>query len=133
MQLESIFPLWADLRRYQRDWFAREVGAGLGIAAIAIPIGIAYPAIMGLSPASGLYATIFPLVAYALFGSSRLLVIGPDTATCTVVASSLVLLGSGIADQHLALVTSFAVVVGVLCLLAGRLRLGFIADFLSYP
>lgn len=133
MQLESIFPLWADLQRYQRDWFTRDIGAGLGIAAIAIPIGIAYPAIMGLSPASGLYATIFPLIAYALFGSSRLLVIGPDTATCTVVASSLVLLGSGTADQHLALATSFAVVVGILCLLAGRLRLGFIADFLSYP
>jgi high affinity sulfate transporter 1 len=133
MQIESVFPLWGDLQRYQRDWFSRDVAAGLGIAAIAIPIGIAYPAIMGLPPATGLYATIFPLVAYALFGSSRLLVIGPDTATCTVVASSVVLLGSAATDQRIAIVTSFAIAVGILCLLAARLRLGFIADFLSYP
>ncbi|HWA43066.1 MAG TPA: SulP family inorganic anion transporter [Hypericibacter adhaerens] len=133
MQLETIFPLWADLRRYQRDWLTRDVTAGLGIAAIAIPIGIAYPAIMGLPPASGLYATIFPLVAYALFGPSRLLVIGPDTATCTVVASSLIQLDIAATDQRLALATSFAVLVGLLCLLAAKLRLGFIANFLSYP
>lgn len=133
MQLETIFPLWADLQRYQRDWLSRDVMAGLGIAAIAIPIGIAYPAIMGLPPATGLYATIFPLIAYALFGPSRLLIIGPDTATCTVVASSLIQLDVAATDQRLALATSFAVVVGLLCLLAARLRLGFIANFLSYP
>jgi high affinity sulfate transporter 1 len=133
MQIDSVFPLWGDLQHYQRDWFGRDVAAGLGIAAIAIPIGIAYPAIMGLPPATGLYATIFPLVAYALFGSSRLLVIGPDTATCTVVASSVALLGSAATDQRIAIVTSFAILVGILCLLAARLRLGFIANFLSYP
>lgn len=133
MQIETVFPLWSDLQRYQRDWASRDLTAGLGIAAIAIPIGIAYPAIMGLPPATGLYATIFPLIAYALFGPSRLLVIGPDTATCTIVASSLIQLDVGATDQRLALATSFAVVVGLLCLVAARLRLGFIANFLSYP
>jgi sulfate permease, SulP family len=133
MQIETIIPLWGDLRRYRREWLARDITAGLGVAAIAIPIGIAYPAIMGLPPATGLYATIFPLVAYAFFGSSRQLIVGPDTAACTVLASSLIQLGADTTDQRVALATSFAVLVGVLCLLAARLRLGFIANFLSRP
>jgi high affinity sulfate transporter 1 len=133
MQLETILPIWADLRRYHREWLTRDLVAGLGIAAIAIPIGIAYPSIAGLPPTTGLYATIFPLVAYALFGSSRQLIVGPDTAVCTVLASSLIHLGADTLDERVALATSFAVLVGVLCLLANRLRLGFIADFLSRP
>ena len=133
MQLETIFPLWADLRGYHREWLPRDITAGLGIAAIAIPIGIAYPAIAGLPPATGLYATIFPLVAFALFGSSRQLIVGPDTAACTVLASSLIQLGANTTDQRVALATSFAVLVGILCLVAARLRLGFIANFLSRP
>jgi sulfate permease, SulP family len=133
MQLETIFPIWADLRGYHRDWLSHDITAGLGIAAIAIPIGIAYPAIAGLPPATGLYATIFPLVAFALFGSSRQLIVGPDTAACTVLASSLIQLGANSTDQRVALATSFAVLVGILCLVAARLRLGFIANFLSRP
>lgn len=133
MQVETILPIWADLRRYRREWLADDLLAGLGIAAIAIPIGIAYPAIAGLPPVIGLYATIFPLIAYALFGSSRQLVVGPDTAATTVLASSLVLLSAGTVDERVALAGSLAVGVGVLCLLANRLRLGFIADFLSRP
>ena len=133
MRVETILPLWSDLRRYRREWFAHDLLAGLGIAAIAIPIGIAYPAIAGLPPATGLYATIFPLAAYALFGSSRQLIVGPDTAVCTVLASALIQLSADAVDQRVALATSFAVLAGVLCLLANRARLGFIADFLSRP
>jgi len=133
VQVETILPIWTDLRRYRREWLSHDILSGLGIAAIAIPIGIAYPAIMGLPPATGLYATIFPLVAYALFGSSRQLIVGPDTAACTVLASSLFQLGASTTDQRVALATSFAVLVGLLCLLAARLRLGFIANFLSRP
>jgi high affinity sulfate transporter 1 len=133
MQVETILPIWADLRRYRREWLADDLVAGLGIAAIAIPIGIAYPAIAGLPPVTGLYATIFPLLAYALFGSSRQLVVGPDTAASTVLASSLILLGAGTVDARVAFAGSLAVGVGILCLLANRLRLGFVADFLSRP
>lgn len=133
MRVERILPIWADLRRYRRGWLADDLVAGLGIAAIAIPIGIAFPAIAGLPPVTGLYATIFPLVAYALFGSSRQLVVGPDTATATVLATALILLDADTADERVALASAFAVLVGVLCLLANRLRLGFIADFLSHP
>jgi sulfate permease, SulP family len=133
MQVETILPIWADLRRYRREWLAHDLLAGLGIAAIAIPIGVAYPAIAGPPPVTGLYATIFPLVAYGLFGSSRQLVVGPDTAASTVLAASLILLSADTVDERVALASSFAVLVGVLCLLANRLRLGFIADFLSHP
>ena len=133
MQVETILPIWADLRRYRREWLADDLLAGLGIAAIAIPIAIAYPAIAGLPPSTGLYATILPLVAYGLFGSSRQLIIGPDTATATVLASALVLLSAATVDERVALASSLAVLVGILCLLANRLRLGFVADFLSHP
>jgi high affinity sulfate transporter 1 len=133
LQLDTVFPIWADLRRYRRGWLIHDLVAGLGVAAIAIPIAIAYPSIAGLPPATGLYATMFPLVAYAVFGSSRQLIVGPDTAVCTVLASSLVRLGADAVDERVALATCFAVVVGILCLLANRLRLGFIADFLSRP
>lgn len=133
MQVETILPIWADLRRYRREWLADDFLAGIGIAAIAIPIGIAYPAIAGLPPVTGLYATIFPLVAYALFGSSRQLVVGPDTAASTVLASALILLSADTVGERVALASSLAVLVGVVCLLANRLRLGFIADFLSHP
>src|SRR5215470_4839343 len=133
MQIETLFPIWTDLRNYDRAWFPRDLLAGLGVAAIAMPIGIAYPAIAGLPPATGLYASIFPLAAYALFGSSRQLIVGPDTAACTVLASALIQLGADTIDQRVALATSFALLVGALCLLANRMRLGFIADFLSRP
>ena len=133
MQVETILPIWADLRRYRREWLADDFLAGVGIAAIAIPIGIAYPAIAGLPPVTGLYATIFPLIAYALFGSSRQLVVGPDTAASTVLASALILLSADAAGERVALASSLAVLVGVFCLLANRFRLGFIADFLSHP
>jgi high affinity sulfate transporter 1 len=133
MRIERVFPIWSDLRQYRRDWFARDLVAGLGIAAIALPIGIAYPAIAGLPPVTGLYATIFPLLGYALFGSSRQLVVGPDTAVCTVLASSLILLGVQATDQRVALAGTFAILVGLLCLVAARLRLSFIANFLSRP
>jgi high affinity sulfate transporter 1 len=133
MRIERVFPIWSDLRQYRRDWLARDLVAGLGIAAIALPIGIAYPAIAGLPPVTGLYATIFPLLGYALFGSSRQLVVGPDTAVCTVLASSLLQLGVLATDQGVALASALAILVGLLCIVAARLRLAFIANFLSRP
>src|SRR5262252_2509088 len=100
MQVATLLPVWTDLQRYRREWLAHDLLAGCGIAAIAMPIGIAYPAIAGLPPVTGLYATIFPLVAYALFGSSRQLIVGPDTAACTVLASALLQLGADTVDQR---------------------------------
>src|SRR5215469_8776474 len=87
--LESALPIIAQLRSYQVRWLSKDVTAGLAIAAVALPIGIAYPAIAGLPPVAGLYASIFPLIGYGIFGSSRQLIVGPDAATLTILAASL--------------------------------------------
>ena len=79
--LRAAFPIVA--QSYRSEWFLRDVTAGLAIAAVALPIGVAYPAIAGLPPVVGLYASILPLVGYAIFGSSRQLIVGPDAATLT--------------------------------------------------
>jgi len=80
----AIFPILGQLESYRTEWFLRDVTAGLAIAAVALPIGVAYPAIAGLPPVVGLYSRILPLVAYAIFGSSRQLIVGPDAATLTI-------------------------------------------------
>src|SRR5262249_13905209 len=108
--------------------------AGLAIAAVALPIGVAYPAIAGLPPIVGLYASILPLIGYAIFGSSRQLIVGPDAATLTILAASLAQISSTASEPQRVLVSAvFAIAVGVMCLLAGACRLGFIANFLSRP
>jgi hypothetical protein len=87
--LRAAFPIVAQLESYRSEWFLKEVTAGLAIAAVALPIGVAYPAIAGLPPIVGLYASILRLVGYGIFGSSRQLIVGPDAATLTILAASL--------------------------------------------
>src|SRR4051812_29779206 len=87
--LPAAVPLIAQMQQYRAEWIARDITAGLAVAAVALPIGVAYPAIAGLPPVIGLYASILPLIAYAIFGSSRQLIVGPDAATLTILAASL--------------------------------------------
>lgn len=123
----------AQLRDYRIDWLRSDVASGLSVAAVSLPSAIAYPAIAGLPTEFGLFATIFSLVGYALLGPSRWLMVGPDTATCIMLAGVLASLGvSGEADRA-TLTIALTMVVGLLCFLAGALRLGFIANFLSRP
>jgi MFS superfamily sulfate permease-like transporter len=130
----SIFPIVAQLEGYCFDSFSKDVTAGLAIAAVAPPVAIAYPEIAGLPPAVGLYASILPLLAYAIFGSSRQLIVGPDAATLTVLAAALSpMLITGSEQQRAVAAAAFAIAVGIMCLLAGIFRLGFIANFLSRP
>jgi sulfate permease, SulP family len=132
--LKSALPIVAQLESYQLSWLSRDVTAGLAIAAVALPIGVAYPAIAGLPPVVGLYASILPLIGYAIFGSSRQLIVGPDAATLTILAASLSQASTAGSEQERVIASAaFAVVVGVACLLSGALRLGFIANFLSRP
>jgi sulfate permease, SulP family len=99
-----------------------------------LPGGIAYPAIAGLAPVVGLYASILPLVGYAIFGSSRQLIVGPDAATPTILAASLSQVPmTGSEPQRAVASAAFAIAVGLMCLLSGAFRLGFIANFLSRP
>ena len=120
-------------RRYERSWLRSDLGAGLSVAAIALPVGIAYADLAGVPAVIGMYSAIFPLLAYALFGSSRQLMTGPDAATCIIVAASLGPLAGGDPERYLALMVILTLMTGILYVVAGFSRLGFIANFLSQP
>ncbi len=119
--------------RYEASWLPRDLAAGLSIAAVALPVGIAYADLAGVPAVYGIYAAIFPLFAYALFGSSRQLMVGPDGATCILVAALITPLAAGDPDRYLTLVVVLTLMTGVLYVIGGILRLGFIANFLSQP
>jgi high affinity sulfate transporter 1 len=130
-------PLIESLAGYQSGWLRLDLSAGLAIAAVALPSAIAYPAIAGLPPETGLYASIAPLIGYALFGPSRQLIVGPDAATMTVLAATLAAviaaMPAGSPVDRVAVAAVLSLVVGALCLLARALRLGILANFLSRP
>jgi high affinity sulfate transporter 1 len=119
--------------RYDRSWLRSDLGAGLSVAAIALPVGIAYADLAGVPAVFGMYSAIFPLLAYALFGSSRQLMTGPDAATCIIVAASLGPLAGADPERYLALMVVLTLMTGILYVVAGLSRLGFIANFLSLP
>lgn len=131
--LRRLMPGAAALLAYRRADLAADVRAGSAVAAVAIPVGVAYAQLAGFSPALGLYASLLPLIAYALFGTSRQLVVGPDAATCAMVAGTLATLGAVDADTRLALSALLSLFAGLLLIGASRLHLGALADFLSRP
>jgi high affinity sulfate transporter 1 len=132
---ERRLPVLASLQGYRPAWLRVDLSAGLAIAAVGLPSAIAYPAIAGLPPETGLYASIAPLVAYAVFGPSRQLIVGPDAATMTVLAAVLATIFAtpGVTADRVAVAALLALVVGVLCLIARALGLGVLATFLSRP
>ena len=129
----SWMPGLASLLHYQRSWLGCDLAAGLSVAAIALPVGIAYSSLAGVPPVVGIYSAIFPLLAYALFGSSRQLMTGPDAATCIMVAASLAPLAGGDPQHYMAMLVMLTLMTGMLYVIAGMGRLGFIANFLSQP
>jgi high affinity sulfate transporter 1 len=126
-------PIVAQLLDYRHEWLRLDLAAGLSVAAASLPSAIAYPAIAGLPTEVGFFATILALAAYAIFGPSRQLIVGPDAATCIMLASVLTSLGGATAADRIAFTTALAVEVGLLCFVAGALGLGFVANFLSRP
>ena len=131
--LTRLAPGAARLLRYARNDLPHDLVAGLSVAAIAVPVGVAYSQLAGFNPAIGLYASILPLFAYAIFGTSRQLIVGPDAATCALVATALAPLAGGDEQLYLSLSISLAFLTGILCIAARFLRLGAVADFLSKP
>jgi len=129
----SSLPLLSSLRGYRREWLRYDITSGLAIAAVGLPSAIAYPALAGLPPEVGLYASIMAVLGYALFGSSRQLITGPDAGTVMMLAAVFLSLGLTSTDDRIVVSAAIAVIVGVLCFLASILRLGFIANFLSRP
>ncbi|MBF7729145.1 SulP family inorganic anion transporter [Pseudomonas sp. N040] len=118
---------------YRRADLPHDLIAGLSVAAVALPVGVAYALLAGFSPVVGLYVSILPLFIYALFGTSRQLMVGPDAATCALVAAAVTPLAAGDAQTYLALTMLMTTLAGLMCIAASFLRLGALADFLSRP
>ncbi len=121
------------VRAYQRPWLKSDLAAGAALSAALIPAGMGYAEAAGLPPVTGLYATVIPLLAYAVFGPSRVLIVGPDSALAPMIAAAVVPLAAGNSSRAIALAGVLALMVGII-LLAGRFfRLGFVTGLLSKP
>ena len=121
------------LRRYEAAWLPHDIFAGFVLATMLVPVGIAYATASGLPGIYGLYATIIPLLAYALFGPSRILVLGPDSALAAVILGVVLPLSGGDPLRAATLAAMMAIVSGTVCILAGIARLGFVTELLSKP
>lgn len=118
---------------YQPAWLSHDVVAGLVLTTMLVPVGIAYAVASGVPGICGLYATIVPLLAYALFGPSRILVLGPDSSLAAVILGVVLPLSNGDPARAVSLASMMAVVSGIACILAGAARLGFVTELLSKP
>jgi sulfate permease, SulP family len=130
---QKPWPAFASLQGYRRAWVRADVVAGLTVWAVLVPEALAYATIAGVPPVVGLYAAIPALVLYAAAGSSRHLVVGPMSATAALSAASVAPFAGGDSALYIALTAALAIVTGILGLLAGLLRLGFIASLISEP
>src|SRR5204862_2312792 len=126
-------PVLTSLRGYKPEWLRHDVMSGLAVAAVGLPSAIAYPALAGLPPEVGLYASILGVLGYALFGSSRQLIVGPDAGTVMMLGAVFVSLGLTTTGDRVTVAAAIALIVGVLCFAARPLRLRFIRNFLSWP
>lgn len=128
-----FMPAVPELLHYQREDLPHDVAAGLAVAAVALPVGVAYAQLAGFAPAIGLYSSIFPLLAYFLFGTSRQLIVGPDAATCALIAATVAPLAAGNPQTYLTLSALLTLFAGLFCIAASFLKLGALANFLSRP
>ena len=133
MTLAEWAPGLHQLRGYRRSWLRGDVVAGLTVAAYLVPQVMAYATVAGLSPVVGLWAAVLPLAVYAVLGSSRQLSAGPESTTALMTAGALAPLAVGDPGRYAALAAVLGLLVGMVCLLGGVLRLGFLADLLSRP
>jgi MFS superfamily sulfate permease-like transporter len=131
--LSRWIPALPMVKTYQRSWRTKDFVAGLVLTTILVPVGMGYAEAAGLPAIYGLYATIVPLIAYAIFGPSRILVLGPDSSLAAIIAATIVPLAAGNPDRLVALAGALALMTGGLCILAGLAKFGFITDLLSKP
>jgi high affinity sulfate transporter 1 len=132
-RVARLVPGLAVLRSYRGAWLARDAIAGLVLAAFLVPVGMGYAEASGLPAITGLYATIVPLIVYAIAGPSRILVLGPDSSLAPIIAVTVVALAAGDPDTAIALAGVTALMTGALLVLAGLLHLGYLTDLLSLP
>ncbi|MFF0732575.1 SulP family inorganic anion transporter [Streptomyces chartreusis] len=132
-QWRHLVPGVVALLGYRRSWLRGDVLAGVTVAAYLVPQVMAYAGVAGLPPVAGLWAILPALALYAVFGSSRLLSVGPESTTALMTATVVAPLAAGDPDRYATLAVTLAVTVGLLCLVARAVRLGFLADLLSRP
>lgn len=121
------------LLHYQREWLLRDIVAGLVLTAVLIPVGMGYAEASGVPAIHGLYATIIPLIAYAIFGPSRIMVLGPDSTLAAVIAALILPLSQGSVERAVALAGALAMLSGGCALVISFARLGIMADLFSKP
>jgi high affinity sulfate transporter 1 len=123
------------LASYRMSWLRSDVVAGVVLTTLLVPQGMAYAELAGLPAITGLYTTILCLIGYAVFGPSRILVLGPDSSLGPMIAATILpIVGSdGSPERAIALASMMALIVGAIMILAGVAKLGFIADLLSKP
>ena len=126
-------PGWQLLRHYERGWLRHDLTAGLVLTTMLVPVGLAYAEASGVPGICGLYATIVPLLAYAVFGPSRILVLGPDSSLAPLILSVVLPLSGGDPQRAVAVAGVMALVSGAVCIAAGLARLGFVTELLSKP
>jgi high affinity sulfate transporter 1 len=123
------------VRRYRRQWLLRDVLAGLALTALLVPQGMAYAELAGLPAVTGLYTSVMALLAYAVFGPSRIMVIGPDSALGPMIAAAILplLAANGDPQRAMALASILALLMGAYCIMAGIVRVGTLAELFSRP
>ena len=131
--LRRWVPAISVLSTYRPQWLVKDLVAGIVLTAILVPVGMGYAEASGLPAIYGLYATIIPLLAYAIFGPSRILVLGPDSSLAAIIAATIIPLAAGNPDRLVALAGMLAIFSGAFCVIAGLARFGFITDLLSKP
>ncbi|WP_434060354.1 SulP family inorganic anion transporter [Prescottella equi] len=127
------WPVFTSLQHYRRGWIRPDVVAGLTVWAVLVPEALAYASIAGVPPVVGLYAAVPSLILYAAVGSSRYLVVGPMSATAALSAAIVTPLAGADGGRYIALSAVLAIATGLVGLLAGLIRLGFVASFISEP
>jgi len=130
---QKLLPILGWLPGYRRDWLLPDVLAGLAVWAVMVPESMAYAGILGVPPIMGLYTIVPPLIAYAVLGTSRLLVVGPDTATGLISALTVGAIAVQGTAQFIALTSALAILIGAFFLLFGVLRMGWVAAFIPTP
>ena len=130
---QRLFPILRWLPAYRREWLLPDALAGLAVWAVMVPESMAYAGIVGVPPIMGLYTIVPPLIAYALLGTSRLLVVGPDTATGLISALAVGAIAIQGTAEFNTLTSTIAILIGAFFLLFGILRMGWVAAFIPTP
>src|SRR6476646_11635451 len=135
MKLSQWLPGAHVLASYKRSWLRSDIVAGIVLSTLLVPQGMAYAELAGLPVITGLYTTVLCLLGYALFGPSRILVLGPDSSLGPMIAATIlpIVAAGGDPQRAVALASALALMTGAITLLAGVCRLGFVADLISKP